>query len=83
MSELQLKKTWAATFISVFVVAGFGFIFANAWNKVAEAALYEYEKKDYLGRPTKPVKQTFYYALGITFLCALMLFVLYEYVISS
>jgi len=82
MSELSKKKTWAATFISVFVMAAFGFVFANAWNKVAEVTLYKYEKKDSLGRPIKPVKQTLYYALGITAICAIMLWILYEYAIT-
>ena len=82
MSELSKKKSWAAAFVSVFVMAAFGFVFANAWNKFAEATLYKYEKKDSLGRPIKPVKQTLYYALSVTAICAIMLWVLYEFTIT-
>lgn len=80
MDVLKTKKTWAATFISVFVIAAFGFVFANAWNKVSEAVLHKYEKKDAFGRPIKPVKETLYYALGITVMCALLLWFTYEYI---
>lgn len=82
MSDIKLKETWAATFISVFVVAAFGFVFANAWNKVSEAVLNRYEKRDALGRPIKPIEQTFYYAIGITILCAFVLWIIYEYAIT-
>lgn len=83
MDELKGKKTWAATFISVFVVAAFGFVFANAWNKVSEAVLHKYETKDKYGLPVKPVRQTLYYALAVTVMCAALLWFIYEYAISS
>lgn len=69
---------WHYAFLSMFVAAAFGFIFANAWNNLSLTMLRTYERKDDSGQVIHPVKQSFYYALVISGLCALLLWFFYE-----
>lgn len=70
---------WHYAFLSMFVAAAFGFIFANAWNNLSLTMLKTYERKDETtGQVIHPVRQSFYYALAISALCALLLWFFYE-----
>lgn len=79
MSKVERNTKWHATFASIFLVAALGFIFANAWNMVAATMLKKYEKKDSQGNPINPVNQTVLYALGISVLCALVVWFYHDY----
>lgn len=71
---------WHHEFLSMFVGAALGFIFANAWNSLAMTMFANYEKKDPVtGKPRNPVLQMFLYALLITLVCAGLVYYVYNY----
>ncbi len=64
----------------MFVGAGLGFIFANAWNALAMAMFSKYEKKDPVtGKTIYPLWQMFMYAMGVSLLCALLVWYMYTH----
>lgn len=73
-------KSWAGVYVSVFILAALGYVFANAWNNFALAFMEKHSKKDKDGNVIKPVDQLFYYALGISFVCGLALWLIYRFI---
>lgn len=73
-------QTWAGVYVSVFILAALGYVFANAWNNFVLAFMEKHSKKDKDGNVIKPVDQLLYYAIGISLLCAGVLWLIYEYI---
>ena len=79
MAGTSSVSTWAGVYVSVFILAALGYVFANAWNNFAIAFMERYAKKDKDGNIIKPVDQTFYYAIGISVLCGMLLWIIYKF----
>jgi uncharacterized membrane protein len=66
-------------FVSVFVIAALALVFAHAWNMVAEMSLATFERRNPDGTIRHPLRQTIYYAIGVSLISILVVWYIHNH----